>query len=227
MKAKPADRAVNADVTPELMERLERSYGARIRRAQADAERDALNSKWRPWEGTPETNERIERVPRHRRQWPLDRMLKAGKIDHDEHLAAQEIAWVIELIERAVSIRSVSLEARVDCSGSARDALVESLGRVRLEIAYRTWRDLLPKPPRMFIEMIITNRSYVSLAARYRVNWRQARKQLISALRRWDDCKRAARTMVGREEVEAVYAKIGEGALLAPIPKVARTSDDD
>ena len=50
-----------------------------------------------------------------------------GKISADERAAAEEIAGVVERIRRAGSIRSASLETRVDFANSGRDQLVESL----------------------------------------------------------------------------------------------------
>ncbi len=192
---------------------------ARSRQAAAEKRRDALVAKWRPWEGTPETNERIASTPSHRREWPLDRMARLGTIDADELAAAEEIAQVIEAIERSVSVRSGSLEARVDCSGSARDALVESLGRIRLEVTYREWREKIPVPRRMILDMLTTNVPYNRLAKRHRLHWRTARKRLISALRLWISLRADARRVVDREAVEDAYARLGEGVLVVPRPK--------
>lgn len=193
---------------------------ALVRAAEKQAKIDRLNDKWRPWEGTPETNERIDRLPSRRRQSSIDRMHTLGKITADELAAAHEIASVVEMIERSVSVRCASLEARVDFAGSGRDALIESLGRVRMEVAYRAWREAIPVPRRMIIDMVLSDRSYVALSRHYKLNWRTARKRLVSALRLWQDCKEAARDNVRREDMGLVYARLGEGQLLPPKPRI-------
>jgi hypothetical protein len=216
----------NADIDEETFARLERLYGSKIREEERRLQRENFTAKWRAWEGTPETQARIAAVPRHRRQWPLDRMLAQGKISREEHGAGEEIARVIEAIEGSVALRSASLEARVDCSNSSRDALVEALGRVRAEVTFRVWRQALPKPPRMILDMITTNQSYVAIARKYNFNWRTARKRLISALRAWDDCKLAVRMRVDRDDVAELYARLGDGVLLPPRPKLAQVVED-
>lgn len=181
-----------------------------------------LAEKWAPWEGTPETNERIERsgrTKRQRRHWPLERMYIAGRISDDEYLAGQEIAAVIEMIESAVNVRSSSLEARVDFEGSARDILIESLGRIRLEIAYTVWRKCLHKPPRLILDMITTNQPYVAIAKRHNVPWRTARRLLLTALRDWPKCRADANALCDAESMAEVYARLGEGQLRLPKPK--------
>jgi hypothetical protein len=50
------------------------------------------------------------------------------------------------------------------------------------------------------------------------MQWRTARKRLITALRMWPEMASAARRDVEREDVEAVYARLGAGALLGSQP---------
>jgi len=192
---------------------------ARATAAASKARREALAEKWRPWEGTPETNERIAQVPEHRRQSPLARMARLGKITADELADANEIASIVEMIERGVSVRSASLEARVDFAGSGRDALVESLGRIRMEIAYTAWRKAIPDPKRMIIDMLTGNVGYVDLARIHGMHWRTARKKLMTAIRIWPRFKYEARQSVDAETVQETYSRLGEGTLLAPKPK--------
>lgn len=218
----PGDFRQNKPVTDELLASLERRYAASIRKAQRDAARADLLAKWRyKNEGTAETHEAIDRVPSRRRQSPLDRMFKLGKLSADELAAANEIAAVVEMIERAVTVRCASLETRVDCSGSGTDVLAESLGRVRLEIAYRVWRDRIPAPRRMIIDMLTSNQPYVALARRYRTNWRTARKRLLTALRIWPEVRLVSRYMVKAEDLNAAYARLGDGVMLPPRPRHA------
>lgn len=203
-----------------VVERLEKRWAQAMREAEAEMHREAKRSHWSHKQGTPETMEAIEAVPSRRRQWPIQRMFELGKISPEEKLAAEEIAGIVEMIERAASVGCASLEARVDFSASARDQLVESLGRVRLEVAYRAWRSQIPNPRRMIIDMILTNTPYVRLASSYGMHWRTARKRLVSALRLWGEVRMVTRAQIGREEVEAVYARLGEGELTQPRPRM-------
>lgn len=198
------------------------------RRQKALDDRAALEARWsHKQEGTPETHERIAIVPERRRQSALSRMVKLGKITADELAAAQQIAQVVEMIERGVSVRSASLEARVDNSGSSRDALVESLGRIRAEVAYRAWREAIPMPRRMIIDLIVTDVSYVRLAKSYNLHWQTARKRLITALRMWPSFQIQARQSVTKDTVHEVYSKLGDGVLLQPKPRVDQPKDRD
>lgn len=205
--------------TEALIAALERRAENERLAAMSEAEREALAARWsHKNEGTPETHEKFNAVPQRRRDWPLARMVRLGTIDADELASAHEIASVAEMIERQVGIGAASLEARVDHSASARDALVESLGRVRMEVAYTSWRAAIMEPRRMILDMLLTNVSYVELARINGLHWRTAKKRLIHALRIWPSHKIAARA-VDREEVEEVYRRIGEGILLQPKPK--------
>ncbi len=186
------------------------------RREEADARREAMIERWRhKAEGTPETHEKIAAVPDRQRQSPLHRMERLGKISAEERAAAEQIAGVIERIGRAAAIRSVSLETRVDHAGSGRDHLVESLARVRLEVAYRAWRDAIPEPKAMVLDMVTSNRSFVEQAHKYGLQWRTARKRLMTALRLWPGMMAAARREVGRDDVDEIYRRIGT---LTPSP---------
>lgn len=225
--ARPVRERVQIPVTDELLDRLERAHGAELRRAEEAMAREALAAKWRPWEGTPETNERIDRVPTRRRQSPLSRMLALGKISREEFGAAEQIASIVEQMERAVSVRAASLESRVDCSGSSTDVLVESIGRIRLEVAYRAWREAIPAPKRMIIDMITTNEPYVGLARLHRLQWRTARKRLITALRMWPEFEILARHTVKREDVNLAYERLGAGVLLPPRPRTPQPATEE
>jgi hypothetical protein len=195
---------------PDAADRL---AAALRRREDAENRREAMIARWRHKnEGTPETHEKANALPERRRQSPLHRMERLGKITSDERAAAEEIAGVAERIRRAGSIRSVSLETRVDFANSGRDQLVESLGRVRLEVAYRAWREAIPGPKAMVLDMILTDQSFVQLARAHGMQWRTARKRLLTALRMWPEMTATARRDVEREDVEAVYSRLMAGS---------------
>lgn len=169
--------------------------------------------------GTPETLAKHDAIPERQREGSLARMAMLGTINADELAAACEIIDIARMIERGVSMRGTSLEARVDNSGSGRDQLVEGLNRIRSEVAYTAWRQHIPMPRAMILDMIVRDKPYVAAARAYGVNYRTARKRLITALRMWFDLKEAAVRDVTDDAVLAVYARLGEGSLAHPLPK--------
>jgi hypothetical protein len=215
LRASAARRLAALPQRDGLPDAADRLAAALQRREEAERRHEAMIARWRHKnEGTPETHEKANALPERRRQSPLHRMERLGKISADERAAAEEIAGVAERIRRAGSIRSASLETRIDFANSGRDQLVESLGRIRLEVAYRAWREAIPQPRTMVLDMIMTNQSFVQLARAHGMQWRTARKRLITALRMWPEMAAAARRDVDREGVEAVYARLGAGELL-------------
>lgn len=152
-------------------------------------------------------------VHRVRHASSLRAMCDREQITSAQYQAALEIAFIAEMIERSVSVRGASLEARVDHSGSARNALIERLGSIRAEKAYTDWRQSLPMPKRMVIDMVIEDVSLVAIARRYRVGWVKARKYLLAALDRWEDIRARTWKDVDARDVLWRYARLGEGEL--------------
>lgn len=126
-------------------------------------------------------------VYRVRQQSSLRKMLDNGQLTEDQYWAAQEIAHVAEHLQRGVEARCASLEARVDCSGSGRDNLVEKLGYVRAEATYTRWRTSIAIPRRMIVDMVLADRGLFSTARLYNVSWPRAKRLLINALDRWNE----------------------------------------
>ena len=116
-------------------------------------------------------------------------------------------------IERAVSLRGARLEPRVDCGGSARDMLTERLSQVRLEMTYNRWRDRLPMPRRMVIDMVISDRDLVATARVHNVPWREARRRLIAALDLWLELREAVWREIDADDAGRAYRQLGEGRL--------------
>ncbi len=209
----PTGRKPQRDVTAELIATLENRVIKAVEEAESKAKRDRLVARWHHKAGTPETHQNIEIIPSRRRQHPLERMYQQGTITLEDLAASQQIQSVVETLSRAASIRLGSLEMRVDYSASARDVLVESLARIRLEVTYSLWRKALPQPAGLILQMICSTYSYVAAAKHYSVDFRTARKLLITSLRDWqsiwaDTCK-----TLDREDVNYVYARLGAGAL--------------
>lgn len=151
---------------------------------------------------------------RRRSPSSLARMYENGQITIDQYGAALEIARIAEMIERSVSVRGASMEARVDSCGSARDVLVERLHMVRMEQAYSQWRQRLPTPRRMVIDMVLADRELFVIARVYRVGWPRARKLLLSALDRWSDVRERIWQDVDERDVLAKYVRLGDGQLI-------------
>lgn len=159
-----------------------------------------------------ETNTRAQ-TKRNRQQSALATMHERGAISPGQFEAAGQIARIAESIERAVSLRGSRLEPRVDFGGSARDLLTERLSHVRLEMTYNRWRERLPMPRRMVIDMVIGDRDLVGTARVHNVPWREARRRLIASLDLWLELRDAVWREVDGDGVARVYRRLGEGRL--------------
>lgn len=141
----------------------------------------------------------------------IQRMFDAGQLEQEQYDAACEIGQVVEIIARGAAIRGGGLEPRVDCAGGAGDMLIEKMYLVRLEATYTKWREQLPMPRQLYIEMVITTRELVATARIHNVPWKQARKRLIAALDRWTEFKERAFRDIDEDSVQAVYFKLYGG----------------
>ncbi len=159
-----------------------------------------------------ETNTRAQ-TKRNRQQSALALVHERGAISAAQYEAAGQIARVAESIARAVSLRGSRLEPRVDFGGSGRDMLTERLGLVRLEMTYTRWRELLPMPRRMVIDMVIGDRDLVGTARVHNVPWREARRRLLAALDLWLELREAVWREIDAEAAGRAYRRLGEGGL--------------
>lgn len=149
---------------------------------------------------TPETLAHAERAHLD----SLIQMERNGTIDREQLEWAAEIANVHRSIESDVTIGNASLEARVDCSGSGKDMAGEGVRRVRLHMAYGTWRALLPLPKQLVLDMIVGDRIGYTVAARRYAVWKgKAKRLLIEALDRWPECVDDAYRAVSDEDIRA------------------------
>lgn len=133
-----------------------------------------------------ETNTKAK-VHRNRRQSGMAHLHERGILNHDQYAAALDIARIVEVIGRNVTVRCASLEARVDQQGSARSVLFETLAQVRLERTYTAWRAKLPMPKRLVIDLVLSDRSLKATARGHHVSWVKAKVMLIRALDCWLD----------------------------------------
>ncbi len=146
-------------------------------------------------------------VHRVRQASSLRKLLDDGQITDAQFYAAEQIAFVAEMIERNVAVRCASLETRVDCAGSSRNALVERLGAARMEAVYTQWRTSIAMPRRMIIDMVLQDRGLFATARLYRVGWPRAKRLLGNALDRWDELMQRAYKEIKQEDLERAQAR--------------------
>lgn len=162
----------------------------------------SLAAKWSHKQGTPETLEHASRT----HQGALAQLHLNGTIDAEQLEWAAQIANVHRSIESDVAVVIASLEARVDQSRSTNLA-GESIRRVRLHHAYTIWRDELPQPKGLVLDMLVGEPvGYTVAAKRYRVHNRTARQRLLHAIDRWPECVSLAYRIVTEQEVERLNA---------------------
>lgn len=152
-------------------------------------------------------------VKRNRRTDPIADLYHRGTVTEEQYEAAVQIARVAEMLARPVAVRSASLEARVDNSGSAKDMLIEQVDRVRLEATYSAWRAQLPMPKRLVLDMVIDGRPIFATARRYRIGFPKARKQLIDALDRWNSLRGKLVKEIDEQDVLAAHYRAGGGII--------------
>ena len=150
---------------------------------------------------------------RNRQQSALALMHERGAISPGQFEAVGQIARIAESIARAVSLRGSRMEPRVDFGGSGRDMLTERLAQVRLEMTYNRWRERLPMPRRMVIDMVIADRDLVGTARAHNVPWREARRRLIAALELWLELRDAVWREIDADDAARAYRRLGEGRL--------------
>jgi hypothetical protein len=149
--------------------------------------------------GTPETWESAERTHSD----ALIQLERNGTIDKEQLEWAAEIANVYRSIEADVGVKVASLEARVDQS-RRQGEVIESVRRVRMHLAYGYWRDALPAPKQMVLDMIVGDPiGYTVAARRYSVGNRKAKARLIEALNQWPICVDRAYKLWDDQDIHA------------------------
>lgn len=166
----------------------------------------ALRERWNhKTKGTPETWEAASRT----HQGSLAQLHANGTIDNDQLESAAEIANVYRSLQADVAIDVASLEAKVDASHQFTDRNGESVRRVRMHLAYGYWREALPQPKQMVLDMVVGDTVGFTVAAkRYRVHNRRAKRELISALDRWPSCVDRAYKSWSDEDIQASWDAI-------------------
>lgn len=143
------------------------------------------------------------RTYRRRSTSSLVRLTDRGVITKDQLAAAMEIAQVAGRIGSDVGVRGGAIAARVDCEGSGRNYVAESLGRVRVEQAYSAWRLKLPLPRGLVLDMVTEDHQLAAIAARHHKSWGKAIEMLTRALDEWERCKAEAWKRIEQDDVDA------------------------
>ncbi|HEY0131646.1 MAG TPA: hypothetical protein VGB57_09590 [Allosphingosinicella sp.] len=132
--------------------------------------------------GTPETHDHASRC----NQGALARLYENGTISGEQLAAGVEIAQVAEKIGADVSVRTASLETRVDVTRMGDGTFYERLGQVRREVAYTRWRGQVEGPIGAVLDMIVGEPvGFTVVAKRYRIHNRKAKRLLLEALDLW------------------------------------------
>lgn len=211
--AKRAKRDQRSNIQRALDERAEWSRVQWARRHPAAAseerrlrkERATLLERWdHKNEGTPETHEFASR----HNQGALARLYQSGAIDSEQLFAAVEIAIVAERIAAGVTVRTASLETRVDVTRIGDGGFFEKLGQVRREVAYTRWRALLPMPAAVLDMLVGEAVGFTIAAARYRIHNRKAKRLLIDALDLWPEVLGAVCKEIDTAELDAAHARL-------------------
>lgn len=150
----------------------------KLRKALAHAEQ-AFRHKVN---GTVETHARAARA----RQGAIARLHHSGAINDEQLAAAALVTWVYDRIARDVTVRTASMETRVDSSPHGK-ACQENLWAVRMEIAYSHWRGLLGASAGPTLDVIIYDRGLVDAAASASMSARRLRRLVGEALTLWSN----------------------------------------
>lgn len=152
--------------------------------------------------GTPETHEA------HRRQRPgaIARLHASGYLDDDELAYAEQIAAIVARIMADVTVRTASLETRIDGSRHG-DAFFEALGAVWNEMAYSRWRTAIgPADAKLVLDIIVRDVGVARAAALHGMHVRRARRMLTDALSLWAQMHRRVRDEVTPADLAAAHA---------------------
>lgn len=191
---------------PETMKELVEASKDALARTQAikpDDQHAKILDEYGRREGTPETLFKASRA----REGNIAALFMSGKIDQEQLGWAEEIYRAYEIIASDVTIRNVSYEPRIDNQASARDVLVEGIGRVRREVAYTYWRNNIPQPYAMIMEMLTGERiSYSSAALKYKMHKRKSLALLLKAIDLWPDALSHSEKNVDAADVAAAHA---------------------
>jgi hypothetical protein len=170
-----------------------------LRKARAE-----LLDRWRHKNaGTAETHE----AHRRRRPGAIARLHASGHLDDDELAWAEEIAAIAMQIMADATVRTCSLETRVDTCRHG-DAFFEALGAVWNEMAYSRWRVQIGPHAAVVLDIIVHDVGVARAAADRGMHVRRARKLLVEALHLWMRIHAVVRKEVTPADLAAAHAGI-------------------
>lgn len=150
----------------------------------------------------------LEHAANHR-AGPLARLFDSGAIDAEQLAAAVDIADAYERRCREVTVRTASLETRIDAGRRGDGAFYEALGAVQREVAYQRWSAAVRGPLAAVLTMIVGDAlGYTIVARRWRMSNRRAKQLLLDALDLWWRELGSARRDVDAATLVAAHAGI-------------------
>lgn len=155
-------------------------------------------------QATPETLAQVATT----RQGGIERLYQAGAIDAVHKASAEQIAATAEMIRAGASVRTMSMETRVDRTPIHDGRIREGLAMVQAEIAYGRWRASLGVFTAPLLEMIVDDAGVTIVAKRYRIGVTRAKRLLIDALDGWLLMLDDARRSVDRRDLDAMHARL-------------------
>ncbi len=190
-----------------------RDMGSRLSDPEIEA-RLQIKERWSHKNfGTPET---WERDGLHTDA--LIQLQKNGTLDNEQVEWAAQISNVHRSIESDTTVKIASFEARVDQSVRP-PAIAERIHRVRMHRAYTFWRDMLPAPKSLVLDMIVGDTiGYTVAARRHRVHNRKALRLLVDAINRWPLSVAQAFSVIDQDMVNAMNRAERPYALDWPAP---------
>lgn len=155
-----------------------------------------------------ETGTRVE-TKRRRSQSAIAVLRDSGRLTNHQFEAAENIAAASRAIRGEVRVRGSSVMARVDCSGSATQHLLEHIRQAHLARAYRRWWSSGTRVPRaMVLEMIVEDAGLKQIARRHRVGWPRAFRMLSDALDSFNDILERVMQEIDERDLQAAHMRI-------------------
>jgi len=159
-----------------------------------------------------ETNTRVE-TKRRRQASALQTLHEAGRLTNHQFEAAENIASASRAIRGEVRVRGSSVEARVDCNGSATQHLIEHIRQAHLARAYRRWWASGVRVPRaMILEMIVQDAGLKRIARQHRVGWPRAERMLRDSLDSFNCILERVMHEIDQRDLEAFHMRLQRAA---------------
>lgn len=169
-----------------------------------------VRERWSGKQANPETLEHAANT----HDGALAQLHANGTIDSEQLEWTAQISNVHRSIEADVAVKVASFEARVDQS-SRSGAVGERIHRVRMHHAYGIWREMIPAPKALVLDMIVGDAiGYTVAATRHRVHKRKSKRLLLEAIQRWPMCVAAAFSVVDQSAVDAMNDAVDPGRVI-------------